>query len=189
MGREIELKFDVTDPDEMRARLDAAGARFISKAFEVNRIFDSRKRKLQKKGCGLRVRTSRFQDDRRADARLTFKGPRAPGEFKSREELELSVADAETLIAILGRLGYQQVVHYEKRRETWTLADCEVVLDELPRLGWWLEIEASTEQAVTSVRERLNLAATPPADKTYVAMAAKHGDHDADGCAKLVFDS
>ena len=56
-------------------------------------------------------------------------------------------------------------------------------------MGWWLEIEASTEQAVADVRERLNLAATPPADKTYVAMATKHGDRDADQCAKLVFDS
>jgi adenylate cyclase class 2 len=189
MAREIELKFRVEDPAEMRERLIAAGARFTSLAFEVNRMFDTRKRKLRAKACGLRVRTSIFGEQRPTEVRLTFKGPRASGEFKSREELELSVADAPTLIEILAQLGYREVVHYEKRRETWTLGDCEVVLDELPRLGCWLEIEASTEQAVTDVRARLNLAATAPADKTYVAMAAKHGTRDADGCARLVFDS
>ena len=155
----------------------------------MNRIFDTRKRKLRAKSCGLRVRTSTFDGARPPEVRLTFKGPREPGEFKSREELEVVTTDGQTLIEILARLGYHEVVHYEKRRETWALDDCEVVLDELPRLGWWLEIEAASEQAVTDVRGRLNLSSTPPADKTYVAMAAKHGDCDADGCAKLVFDS
>jgi predicted adenylyl cyclase CyaB len=186
MAREIELKFRVDDPGEMRERLVAAGARFASLAFEVNRIFDTRKRKLRAKACGLRVRTSTFGDERPPEARLTFKGPRGPGEFKSREELEVVTTDAQTLIKILARLGYHEVIHYEKRRETWTLDDCEVVLDELPRMGWWLEIEAVSEQAVTDVRERLSLTETPPADKTYVAMAAKEGRDD-DGCSRLVF--
>ena len=188
MAREIELKFQVEDPGEMRERLSTTGARFASQAFEVNRIFDTRSRMLRAKACGLRVRTSTFADGRPTEVRLTFKGPRAPGEFKSREELEVVTTDAKTLIQILARLGYREVVHYEKRRETWTLDDCEIVLDELPRLGWWLEIEAASEQAVSDVRKRLSLADTRPADKTYVAMAAHEGSSDNDGCLRLVFE-
>ena len=124
MSREIELKFRVDDPDEMRTRLIAAGARYASLAFEVNRIFDTRKRKLRAKSCGLRVRTSSFAEDRPPEVRFTFKGPRGPGEFKSREELEVVTTDAPTLIEILTRLGYHEVIHYEKRRETWALDDC-----------------------------------------------------------------
>lgn len=155
---------------------------------ETNRIFDRPDRRLLAGDCGLRIRESRPLDGGRPlQPTLTFKGPRDPGPVKSRAELETPVADAETLAEILQRLGFQEVIRYEKRRETWRLGDCEVCLDELPRLGWYVEIEGPRIEAVETARRQLGLTALPTPGETYVELAADHGDADAAGCRRLLF--
>src|SRR5262249_5435065 len=134
--------------------------------FEVNRMFDDASQSLLARGCGLRVREIRPveapRDDSQPDAKpgsgiLTFKGPEQPAAVKTREELETEVEDAVELTKILSRLGFQERVRYEKRRETWSLAGCEVAIDELPRLGWYVEIEGPDARSVEAVRARLEL--------------------------------
>ncbi len=178
-SREIEMKLPLADPAALRERLEAAGARFVSRVFESNRMFDTPDGELRRQGRGLRIRVSRPIDasrDQSADppeARtlLTCKGPKTVTRVKSREEIELEVQDAERMALILERLGFGQTVLYEKRRETWTMDECEVVLDELPELGWWVEIEGPSEAAITAVRRRLSLAGDP-VGKSYVELAA-----------------
>jgi adenylate cyclase class 2 len=72
---------------------------------------------------------------------LTLKGPaRYLGRIKQREELELELNDAVSMIAILERLGFQEHLRYEKDRETWRVRAVTVTLDHTP-LGDFAEIE------------------------------------------------
>jgi len=191
MPTEIEAKFQVTDPEPLRQALRRLGAELRRRVLETNRIFDTADRRLLGADCGLRIRTQRRLDrapnGQPPAATLTYKGPRQAGDLKSREELEVCVSDAGALADILARLGFQPVIVYEKRRETWHVGTCEVSLDELPRLGWWLEVEGPDAAAVESVVQQLGLADTPPTRQTYVEMAAAHGDKDAD-VFRLLFD-
>lgn len=211
MATEIEAKFRIPAPDPVRQRLRALGAQPAGRVHERNRIFDTPERLLLRSDCGLRIRECRplppaapGPDVRPAapgapvpPAELTYKGPRAapaPGTagdagLKSREELATAVDDPAALVGILERLGYRAVIEYEKRREMYRLAGCEIALDELPRLGWWLEIEGPDAAAVEAARGQLGLATAPAVAETYVEMAAAHGEADAAGGRRLRFEA
>lgn len=189
MAQEIETKYRLDDPAVFRERLAACGAQPVARVFESNRLFDTADRKLRATDCGLRLRTSRsLDDDQHVSATLTYKGPRAAGEMKAREEVETVVTDPSGAATILQRLGFGEVVFYEKRRETWRLDECEVCLDELPRLGWFVEIEGPSVEAVEGACDKLMLDTESPLRETYVEMAAAHGGSTADGCPRLRFD-
>jgi adenylate cyclase class 2 len=191
MGRELEAKFRVPALEPVRQRLRARGARPAGPVLETNRIFDTPDCRLLGADCGLRVREAVALEaapgSPACSATLTYKGPRAARQPKVREELETAVADAAELVGILQRLGFREVVYYEKRRETWRLGPCEIALDELPRLGSWIEIEGPDAAAIEYARTDLGLADTPVSAETYVELAATHGEADAAGCRRLVF--
>lgn len=187
MPPEIEAKFRLDDPAALRARLRASGAACESRVLEVNRLFDAPDQRLRRAGCGLRLRTWRSLDDARRGATLTFKGPRAPGRLKVREELETALSAPDALAAVLEQLGYHETLVFEKRRETWCLEACCVTLDELPGLGWYTEIEGPSLEAVAAVRSRLGLDGSPPVDETYPELAERHAGAGAAGVRRLCF--
>ena len=191
MGRELEAKFRVPALEPVRQRLRARGARPAGPVLETSRIFDTPDRRLLGADCGLRVREAvalaAAPGSPACSATLTYKGPRTARQPKVREELETAVADPAELVRILQRLGFREVVYYEKRRETWRLGPCEIALDELPRLGNWVEIEGPDAAAIEHARTDLGLADTPVSAETYVELAAAQGEADAAGCRRLVF--
>lgn len=188
MPREIEVKYRINDPQAVLTRLRECGARSVSFAMETNRIFDTPDRDLLTGDRGLRVRESQSLDGAPAKATLTYKGPRDAGTAKSREEIETVTADAAAMAAILARLGFAEIIVYEKRRETWRLGPCEIVLDELPRLGWWLEIEGPNLAAIQALQEQLALPDAARVGETYVEIAARYGDEDEHGRRALRFE-
>lgn len=188
MPREIEAKFRVGDPDRLRGRLRELGAARVSQCREANSIYDFPDGRLRSAGSAVRLR--RLFDPRDGSplgASLAYKGPREPGPIKVREEIETGVTDADALAVILHRLGLAITVQYQKLRETWRLGDVEVVLDELPRLGWFAEIEARTPEAVESARAAIGLSASTIEPHSYVALAVQTGDRGADGVFSLCF--
>ena len=137
-GREIEIKLAVSSADDARRLLRGAGFRlYRRRVLEANTVFDTPAALLRRSGCLLRVR----QAGRRNT--LTYKGAAQPGRFKSREELEVELSDVRVFIAILSRLGYQQVFRYEKFRTEYKASDSDdghATLDETP-IGVYLELE------------------------------------------------
>ena len=85
-------------------------------------------------------------------------------------------SDAEVMEQILLRIGFVRVLRFEKRRETWTLEGCEVALDELPRLGRFVEIEGPSDAAVMQVRQKLGLEEAPLLTSSYVGMLSHRLD-------------
>jgi predicted adenylyl cyclase CyaB len=192
MAREIEAKFRLEDVARLRQRLAALGAQRADTVQEQNLLLDTPARQLLRSGCGLRIRVAQPLDEsgpRRVT--LTYKGPRDPHlhhqGIKAREEIELDAGDDARLVALFARLGFAPVLCYEKRRETWRLGGTEVVLDELPQLGWFAEIEAPDSEAVESLRAQLGLDPTAAVPETYPELTARFGTPDADGTRGLRF--
>lgn len=192
MAREIEAKFRLADAAALRLRLPALGAQRVHTVQETNLILDTPARQLLGQGCGLRIRVAQPLDGAASPrVLLTYKRPRDPAlhgrGIKSREELELEVADEQNLVALFARLGFGPVLCYEKRRETWRLENAEVVLDELPLLGWFVELEARGSDVLESLRAQLGLDRETPVAETYPELTARWGTSSVDGSRVLRF--
>lgn len=192
MAREIEVKLRLADAAALRRTLNAHGAQRVRSERESNLILDSSSRQLRARGCGLRIRAAQPLDDAGAPrVTLTFKGPRdstwSTRGIRAREEIEIEVSDAEGLAALLARLGFSPVLCYEKRRETWRLDHAEIALDELPELGWFVEIEVPDSDALDAMRTRLGLDQAAIVFETYPELTARLGTPDADGKCSLRF--
>lgn len=174
MPLEIEAKIKVSELQTFRARLEMHGAKFESRVLEKNLFFDTPSSALRLTDRGLRVRSAKDETDQSESCKITFKGPRQPGKFKNREERELKAEDAEKAADLLDAIGFRRTLGFEKKRETWTLRDCEVELDELPHIGFFVEVEGPNEQSIHAVRELLGLADAPLTDMSYIGLIAKH---------------
>ena len=179
MSLETEAKLRVDSHEPVRARLRAVGATFIESVIEKNVILDRADGSLRSQGCGLRVRSTFAQNGGDVKVTLTFKGPAMGSEFKKREELEVRLDDAEAGLAILERLGFMPILHYEKRRESWSFKSCRIELDDPPHIGKFVEIEGPNERAIRDVQGDLGLGDAPHTRESYVQMLLeychKHG--------------
>ncbi len=170
MALEIEAKLRVEALDPVRHRLQSLGAAPLGVVLETNEIFDRDDGSLRAMGCGLRIRSTLEDGTGRQAATLTFKGPIALGKFKTREEQEVEVSDAAATSRILRGLGFIRMLWYQKRRESWTLDECRVELDEPPHIGLFVEIEGPGETAIAAVRDKLGLQTAIHETASYVRM-------------------
>lgn len=137
--REVEIKLRAASAPAARRVLRRAGFRVHRpRVFEDNIVFDTADLALRRAGALLRLR----QTGR--EALLTYKGPAAPGKYKSREELEIRLGDADQAALLFERLGYRLVFRYQKYRTEYTRPRERgiVTLDETP-IGCFFEIEGA----------------------------------------------
>ena len=133
---EIEVKVAVASVAAARRLLRAKGFRvFKPRAFESNQVFDTPDLRLRNSESLLRVRKIDGK------GKLTYKAPPRNGRHKCREELEVTVGDAQVLAAIFTRLGFQPVFRYDKYRTEFRRGRTGIVtIDETP-IGAYMEIE------------------------------------------------
>ena len=174
MGREIEIKLRLTSHGPAIAALRAAGAEFVSSEDEVNTLFDTPDASLRTSSRALRIRLATDRTTGIVTCTLTFKGPRDPAAsgVKSRAEHEVQVSDAAEARALLAGLGYVPTLQFEKRRDTWRLGPAKVVLDLVPSLGHFLEVEAPDEATVIDTVRKLGLENEPIEKRSYAALVA-----------------
>jgi len=187
VSEEIEAKVRIADPAAFRRRMAERSESGGETVFEDNRLFDDAAGTLRRRGAALRVREERpAGGGEPLRATLTYKGPRAESELKRREEIEIEVQaapgfasrqatarlpcqgakpgfaeatpGATGLALIFEAMGLRETFRYQKRRSVWRVGECEIALDELPYLGWFVEIEGPTERAVRAGLEALGLA-------------------------------
>ena len=165
---EIEVKFLIRDIGKTRRALMRLGAVQESpRTYEKNIVFDNPWHGLARQGKLLRLR----QD---AGARITFKGQsplQLGSEVRVREEIEVDVGDFDKTAAILTKIGFEKQVVYEKYRETFSLRNIEVVLDEMP-FGDFLELEGS-EDGIRSAADALHLQWENRLIDNYLALDAR----------------
>lgn len=146
---EREVKIRIEDLAALRPLLEAMGAGHEGDEHEVNRIFDTADNGLRRRQQVLRVRTA-------SSGTFTWKGPADQSDshgHKAREELEVrfSAQDADTLVALLQRLGFEEAVRYEKDRETWRWQGLAIALDRLS-FGTFVELEGDADVIERALR-------------------------------------
>ena len=120
MVLEIEAKIKVEQLTGYADRLEQLHASFDGQVVQRDHFFDRPDRSLRTSDSGLRVRQV-TSDSAGQDALICFKGPRQPGQYKSRQEIEFSVSSASSAKELLTGLGFEVTLIFEKRRRLWRL--------------------------------------------------------------------
>ena len=145
MASELELKAVVPDPVALRQRLLDRAARPAFRGMLRDRRLD-REGLLTASDQVLRLREW-TADGASRRAVLGWKGPTSVSTegYKHREELELTVEDADTALAMLRALGYRVVQVIDRYVEVFELAGGVARLEWYPRLDVLVELEGSPE--------------------------------------------
>jgi len=168
MPIEIEKKYRLTKKQrqEVLDRLPAIGAKRKGEDFEVNTLYTG-----ESLDVGRSVLRLRRIGDRGV---LTYKESLPPRlDMKHRREDETRVDDPDAMELILDALGFTPALVYEKRRETWRLAQTEIVIDELP-FGLFMEIEGS-EKDIREIESKLAIKRLKTETLSYPRLMLEHG--------------
>jgi adenylate cyclase class 2 len=152
MPTEIEAKFLHADHDVLRTRLKELGATCTHPNRLTKRLtldFPDKRLRHTAKGW-IRIR------DEGDKITLTYKQLNDRS-LHGMQEVELVVDDFDKAEAFLRTLGVEAYNFQETKRESWTLDDVEIDLDEWPWIDPFAEVEGPDEAAVWSVVERLGL--------------------------------
>ncbi|MBN2140938.1 MAG: class IV adenylate cyclase [Desulfovibrionaceae bacterium] len=184
MALEMEIKYLGADHEAVRKALRERGARRLGRWFEDNLVLDDRARSLRAKNVLLRLRRSNGR------VALTVKRPPqgpVPEGFKVLDEYETEVADFSALLRALEVLGFCPAFRYQKVREKWRLAGCDVCLDRL-QFGDFVELEGPVE-AMASAAAELGLAVLASSTETYHALNRQYRrDRGLDDQEDFVFE-
>lgn len=169
---EVKLRYDSVAP------LASAGLQLtveLPRHFEDNWLLDTAERQLSQRAAILRVRQVNNAGT------LTFKEKAAPDaaatQFKARVEIETPIADPESTVAILERLGYRKWFRYQKYRTVYRAglpsgAWLHVMFDETP-LGNFVELEG-TEEAIAAAVQLLGVRREEYILESYLALQINH---------------
>lgn len=149
MKTEIEAKFLALDHELIRRELKDAGAVCEQPMRLMRRVtFDSPA--MKQKGGWIRVR------DEGHRVTMTYKQVDKL-EVDGVQEIEVTVSDFDSMVAIMRESGLGGNSFQESRRETWRLDDAEIELDEWPWLQPFIELEGASEDALRGVASKLGL--------------------------------
>lgn len=146
MNVELEKKYRIQDSSVVMREINALGAQFKSETRDVDVYFVV----PQENPCTryLRVRIGRDKSI------LAYHEVANDLETK---EWETGVANADTAKEILGKLGFSVDVVVDKTRKRYQLAESEILLDYVKGLGYFIEIESPTEQALDAIADKITL--------------------------------
>ena len=180
MSYEVEMKFRSADHERLRRRLAGLGAVEEPPVVQVDTYLNHPSRDFAQSNEAFRVRRIGGEN------RITYKGPKLGGPTKTREEIEISMAEGEDAFEQISRLfenlGFRNVATIRKERTTFHLSEpphrIEVALDRAEGLGDFAEIEVvaatdselpAAQDAVLTLAGRLGLTEVEP--RSYLRMA------------------
>jgi adenylate cyclase class 2 len=165
---EIEAKLKVDSLQEIAEKLDGLGAEFLEEQLQIDNYFDDANATFKKSDRCLRLRRLLVGKNERFF--LTYKGAKEKNELKKRQEVEIEVEDGNSAEKLLLLLGYNKALVFEKKRRIWRFGECEVVLDELPLLGSFVEIEGRDSEKIADVQRSLGLPDLLPILESYASL-------------------
>lgn len=140
--KEIEIKISIASDHTCHKLLEQSCER-IKEVNEYDMYYGSPHEDFPEQDRVLRLRN---QNEKYY---LAYKAPRTyTDKVVSRDEYETHVADGETVRKILDGLGYMPMRVVEKRRVYFhdpEIANTEILLDELPFIGKYIEVEGTQE--------------------------------------------
>ncbi|MAZ18792.1 MAG: adenylate cyclase [Ahrensia sp.] len=170
---EVERKYAVSEPAEIRARLESLGAvPFTLANSEMDIFLDWPDGQLAAAGKQQVVRS--MQPSNRV---LWFvKGP-DPDEC-----IATDMEDFDKTLAMLAAQGCIEIDRVEKQRDIWFLGDFHVTLDHVPSLGDFVELAVMTDDEaslsgwatrIETLADELDLSADALQIRSYRAMLAE----------------
>jgi adenylate cyclase class 2 len=140
---EVEQKYRVVDLSACKETLRLLGAEFEEATPQVDRYFAHPSRDFAATDEAFRLRRDGETN------RITYKGPKVDATIKTRQEIELPLADGNDYLdrfsALLEALSFQPVAQVSKLRTTarvkWKDRTVTVCLDEVEEVGDFVEIE------------------------------------------------
>jgi adenylate cyclase class 2 len=157
MRYEVERKYRVADLPALLARLAELGAKPGEAESQADCYYAHPSRDFAATDEALRLRRAGETN------RITYKGPKVDSQSKTRRELELDLPPGDGALAefgqLLAALGFRPVATVRKRRRkaalAWQGQDVEVSLDEVERVGSFVELELGADDAGLPRAERL----------------------------------
>jgi adenylate cyclase class 2 len=151
MQAEIEVKFVDIDIDDVRQRLQKAGATLEQPMRDMRRAL------IEEEQHAAENSFIRIRDE---GDKVTIAYKRHPKNFADAtidgaREIETTIGDFDAAVAIFAASGWHYTTYQESRRETWRLDDAEIVIDEWPWIKPYIEIEANSEQKVKDAATKL----------------------------------
>jgi len=171
MYTEIEAKLKVESLERIAEKLAELGAEFLEEQLQKDTYFDDADVTLKNSDKALRLR--RQVTGQTEKVFLTYKGAREKDRFKKRQEIEIEIADADSTEKLLSALGYERVLVFEKKRRIWQFDQCKVALDELPLLGYFVEIEGPDDEKIADIQRDLGLGDLTHIAESYASLVAK----------------
>jgi len=138
---EIEVKILDIDPAEIRKKLKKAGARKVFKAKIEARFYDFPDERIKNAGNHVRLRKIGNKVE------ITFKKLKSRKKYKHNEETDIEVNDFNSADKFLKTLGMTKVKGYTKTRERHKLGDFQFEIDKYPKIPYFVEIEAKSDDA------------------------------------------
>lgn len=151
MNTEVEVKFLDTDHDEMRERLQAAGATLERPKRSMRRVvLDFPDNRLKERDGWLRIRDEGYT------VKMTYKqlDTWSPSGVRA---AEVVVAGFDAAKNVLEAVGMEAKAYQESKAETWRLGDVRVVLSEWPFVRPFLELEGQSEAELKKAAKALHL--------------------------------
>ena len=156
---EIEMKFPVSDFAPIVAKLKKWKARQEETLEEADHYHNAPDRDFAKTDEAFRLRRCGPTNV------VTYKGPRHPGQTKTRTEIEVALASgdepAEDFCRLLAHLGYRAVAVVRKMRVCYYFErgdfGLQVCLDEVDEVGRYVEVEIVAPKAQKAAAEKVLL--------------------------------
>lgn len=153
---ELEIKIQIDSEEHFQAVYDSCNKLFgppTSHMLQLDEYYDTSDGQLKKRDLVIRVLSNGEKKT------IALKSPRIelPSGATSRIELEFLAAEGEKVHEQLLNQGLNPNEAAEKERWTFIYNDCEIVLDKLPFIGSFIEIEGPSEEAINELVTLLNL--------------------------------
>lgn len=173
---EIEVKVIGWREEELRPRIEALGGFFDREELQVNYHIDSSSHPIDPSAyLRLRVTSVAGNEDKRE---LTYKERTASSSARINTEFTTPIADADSMLGILSKLGYDRVNRGVKRRRRYVLGDCSLEFDEWDEatLSYpYLEIEAPSEECLIQLIADLRIPENCVTTKSIAQLRAEDG--------------
>ncbi len=138
--REIELKFKVENLEGIISQLESFGCKIGTPIFQNDRIFVEDLNNVESKEGSVWLRLRKLNDK----IELNYK---KQGAIKAEsQEIEFEVSSYEKANDLLTALGFKPWVQVNKVRRYTKYKDCNICIDQVERLGNFVELELLIEE-------------------------------------------
>lgn len=162
---ELEIKLQIGSAEKFQVVYEACTRMLgapLSHVRQLDEYYDTLDGRLQKQDLVIRIRTHGKKKT------IALKSPRMELASGATSRIELEFLSGEKGV---DRQLLDQGLHphesAEKERWTFVYKECEIVLDKLPFIGAFMEIEGPSEKAIQEVIEMLELSSYRIVRKNY----------------------